>query len=200
LKNIESPAHDQILDKHTIVDMFLMTSHDQILDKHTIVDMFCSHDQIIDKHTIVDMFCSHDQILDKHAIVDMFLMMSHDQILDKHTIVDMFLMMSHDQILDKHTIVDMFCSKCTPHISSLRCNFTLRNSSSQNKSMITLSIPSSQKINDYSEKSIFSKKINNSIYLLPPPLNINTSDSETQNRQSMKKTCTYKSGWSLLIN
>jgi hypothetical protein len=33
-------SHDQILDKHTIVDMFLMTSHDQILDKHTIVDMF----------------------------------------------------------------------------------------------------------------------------------------------------------------
>ena len=84
------------------------------------------------------LMMSHDQILDKHTIVDMFLMMSHDQILDKHTIVDMFLMMSHDQILDKHTIVDMFCSKCTPHISSLRCNFTLRNSSSQNKSMITL--------------------------------------------------------------
>ena len=35
-------SHDQILDKHTIVDMFLMMSHDQILDKHTIVDMFCS--------------------------------------------------------------------------------------------------------------------------------------------------------------
>jgi hypothetical protein len=32
-------SHDQILDKHTIVDMFLMTSHDQILDKHTIVDV-----------------------------------------------------------------------------------------------------------------------------------------------------------------
>jgi len=24
-------SHDQILDKHTIVDMFLMTSHDQTL-------------------------------------------------------------------------------------------------------------------------------------------------------------------------